>query len=286
MPTALRLGWPWASPRCRSFLASRGSEATNGSGSRGGGWRGNDPRPHSDASSPPQCGSKSCFLHPGAKIIPARKDQRQLPREEGLFPPAPSPPCGLQAGQAEFGSIPSFARMDFLQFQDALTFPILLLPPFLPIPPCPSGGIRGDERPMATQARAPWLGPVPWRGDGRWQRLLRRVAASSQTCPNIFSSRSGQWEAAGPAGKRTGVLQAQGSCSAPQHPLAPGAFEGAWPSQGTPLFWSLSLGSPLSPSRAPQERPAFAPLVSKVPGQLTPCWEGAAEYGPPCTGVS
>lgn len=61
-----------------------------------------------------------------------------------------------------------------------------------------------------------------------------------------------------------GCFARQRSCSAPQHPLAPGAFRGACHSQETPLTWSLSLGSVLSPSRAPQEYTAFAPLLPEL----------------------
>lgn len=132
-------------------------------------------------------------------------------------------------------------------------------PPFTfpPIQLCQLGGSRGGEQPPMTQMSWPSAaegGPA----------MANAAAARGSLQPNMPKH---ILQLLGPVGscwssqEIHGCFAHQRSCSAPQHPLAPGAFRGACHSQETPLTWSLSLGSVLSPSRAPQEYTAFAPLL-------------------------
>lgn len=132
-------------------------------------------------------------------------------------------------------------------------------PPFTfpPIQLCQLGGSRGGEQPPMTQMSWP-------SAAGGGPAMANAAAARGSLQPNMPKH---ILQLLGPLGscwssqEIHGCFARQRSCSAPQHPLAPGAFRGACHSQETPLAWSLSLGSVLSPSRAPQEYTAFAPLL-------------------------
>lgn len=117
-----------------------------------------------------------------------------------------------------------------------------------------------------------------------WPAMANAAAARSNLQPNMPGR---ILQLLGPVGSCWASCEVHGGGCMPRVLLstaAPGAFEGAWHSQGTTSAGSLSPGRELSLLVLHGARCGCSPLrvMPAVPRQFRPCWEGDAEHSPPC----